>query len=259
MEGISLQEIDNVTVCRVESLSDELKGLIRDDLSAICLGRNLVADDAAYYSYPNTLRKFLETYDNIAQTQKVGIIGELLSHLLISRHRPDFKIVTLLLNKEDLQIRKGFDLVYLSDKELWYGESKSGELQQGTPIQKIGRLLSDAKNGIKQYLEGTRTKLWDSAILEASQTLDSDESLTAKELLRNDTTLLQGGVTIKKNALLVPILFNDISNPIDVDELVRKVQNIADEEVFDNVLVFCIHKSTYSKIVSFLRSEATRI
>lgn len=256
MDGISLQEIDNVTVCRVESLSDDLKGLIRDELSAICLGRSLVAEDAHYYSYSNTLKKFLETYDNIAQTQKIGIIGELLAHLLISRHRPDFKIVTLLLNKEDLQIRKGFDLVYLSDKELWYGESKSGELQQGTPIQKIGRLLSDAKNGIKDYLEGSRSKLWDSAILEASQTLGSEESLTAKELLRNDTVSLQSGVAIKKNALLVPILFNDINNPIDIDELVRKVQNIADEEVFNDILVFCIHKSTYSKIVEFLKAEA---
>lgn len=256
MDGISLQEIDNVTVCRVESLSDDLKGLIRDELSAICLGRSLVAEDAHYYSYSNTLKKFLETYDNIAQTQKIGIVGELLAHLLISRHRPDFKIVTLLLNKEDLQIRKGFDLVYLSDKELWYGESKSGELQQGTPIQKIGRLLSDAKNGIKDYLEGSRSKLWDSAILEASQTLGSEESLTAKELLRNDTVSLQSGVAIKKNALLVPILFNDINNPIDIDELVRKVQNIADEEVFNDILVFCIHKSTYSKIVEFLKAEA---
>lgn len=256
MDGVSLQEVDNVTVCRVESLSDDLKGLIRDELSAICLGRNLVAEDAAYYSYSKTLKKFLETYDNIAQTQKVGIIGELLAHLLISRHRPDFKIVTLLLNKEELQIRKGFDLVYLSNKELWYGESKSGELQQGTPIQKIGRLLSDAKNGIKDYLDGSRTKLWDSAILEASQTLDSEEGLTAKELLRNDTSSLQDGIEIKKNALLVPILFNDINDPIDVDELVRKVQNIANEEVFDDVLVFCIHKSTYSKIVAFLRAEA---
>lgn len=256
MDGIFLQEVDNVTICRVESLSDEIKSLIRDELSSICLGRSLVAEDADYYSYTNTLKKFLETYDNIAPTQQVGIIGELLSHLLISSHREDFKIVTLLLNKEELQIRKGFDLVYLYNNELWYGESKSGELQQGTPIQKVGRLLSDAKNGIKEYLEGNRAKLWDSAVLEASQTLDANDSMTAKKLLRNDSTLLQSGESIKKNALLVPILFNDVNEPIDISELLIKAQTIIQEQIFEDILVFCIHKSTYSKIVNFLRAES---
>lgn len=256
MDGLSLHEVDNITVCRVESLSEEIKGLIRDELSAICLGRTLTQEDSAYYSYSNTLAKFLETYDKIGQNQKVGIVGELLAHLLIAKHRPDFKIVTLLLNKEELQIRKGFDLVYLSDGELWYGESKAGELQTGTPIQKVGALLTKAKTGVHEYLNGTRSKLWDSAILEANHTLGTSESLTAKALLRNDVTALKSGTSIKKKALLVPILFNDVNSRIDTDGLITKVQSIVDENIFDDILVFCIHKSTYSRIVDFLRSEA---
>lgn len=257
MDGLSLHEIDNITVCRIESLSEEMKGLLREELSSICLGRTEVAADSVYYSYANTLKKFLETYDNLAQTQKVGIIGELLAHLLITKHRSDFKIVTLLLNKEELQIRKGFDLVYLCDGELWYGESKAGELQRGTPVQKVGQLLTKAKNGIKEYLDGTRSKLWDSAILEASHTLDHDDSITAKALLRNDFTALNDGREVKRKALLVPILFNDVSDHIELNELATKVQAVVDEQVFDDILVFCIHKSTYSKIVDFLRAEST--
>jgi hypothetical protein len=256
MDGVSLSNTGKLSVCRIERLSEKLKELIRCELSAICLGRNLTDEDSEYYSYPKTIKKFLETYDNIAPTQQVGIIGELLAHLLISRNYPDFKIVTLLLNKEELQIRKGFDLIYLAESELWYGESKAGELQDNTPTQKAGRLLSNAKNGVKNYLQGTRIKLWDSAILEANQTLSGNDNISAKQLLRNDATQLQTGTDIKKNALLVPVLFNDVSLPIDEAVLLNSVQAIIDEQVFDDVLVFCIHKSTYTKIVDFLRTES---
>ena len=39
MEDITLYQADGITVCKINNFSDELKGYIRSDLSAMCYGK----------------------------------------------------------------------------------------------------------------------------------------------------------------------------------------------------------------------------
>lgn len=188
----------------------------------------------------------------------MGVIGELLAHVLISRHIPDLSIVTLIMSKEEDQIHKGFDFVYISKGNiaLWYGEAKSGELQQQTTTQKNRDLLNKAKSGIVTYLKGSRDRLWDSAIIEANQTLVAAKAKTARQMLRDDLLAIQSNSSTKKNAILVSIIFHDVNNPLDENDLSSYLQTVKDEGVFNDITIFSIQKSTYSKVVDFLYSEA---
>lgn len=259
MDDVTIYKADGITVCKINNFDDELKGFIRGDLSAMCYGKNTVDEDATYYSYERTIKKFVDIFDHkLTDLQRMGVIGELLAHLLISRHIPDLSVVTLIMSKEEDQIHKGFDFVYISkgDVALWYGEAKSGELQRQTPSQKNKELLNTAKSGIITFLNGTRDKLWDSAIIEANQTLVAARAITARQILRDDLLAIQGDGESKKNALLVSVVFHDVNNPFDESELSPYLQGVKAEDIFNDVMIFSIQKSTYSKVVDFLHQEA---
>lgn len=259
MEDVTIHKADGITVCKINNFSDGLKGFIRSDLSSMCYGKSTVDEDASYYSYERTIKKFVDIFDNkLTDLQRMGVIGELLAHLLISRHLPELSIVTLIMSKEEDQIHKGFDFVYISkgDVALWYGEAKSGELQRQTPTQKNKDLLNTAKSGIVTYLNGTRDRLWDSAVIEANQTLVATRAITARQMLRDDLLAIQGDEGSKKNALLVSIVFHDVNNPFDESELSPYLHGVKAEGVFNNVMIFSIQKSTYSKVIDFLHKEA---
>lgn len=259
MENITTHKVDGITVCTITDLGEELKSIIRSDLSAMCYGKKTVDEDSTYYSYERTIKKFVDVFDNkLAPLQKMGVIGELLAHILISRQLPDLSVVTLIMSKEEDQIHKGFDFIYLSkgDVALWYGEAKSGELQNQTPTQKNRELLNAAKLGITGYLDGSRDKLWDSAVIEANQTLIGDRSTTARKMLRDDLLEIRSHDESRKNAILVSIVFHDVRNPLDENDLNLYLQEVKNENIFTNVMLFSIQKSTYSKVVDFLHREA---
>ncbi|WP_294315211.1 Hachiman antiphage defense system protein HamA [uncultured Chryseobacterium sp.] len=112
----------------IENFSDELKQLIRDQLQGIFHGFSEYESLEEFYSYQNTLKSFLERYNSKYDDAKKGIIGELLCHIILSNELDDFKCLSILKNKEERQVKKGFDIIYynLENIKLWYTEVKSG-------------------------------------------------------------------------------------------------------------------------------------
>lgn len=77
------------------------------------------------FTYKHTIKRFLERYE-LKKTIQKGMIGELLTHLLIPQYI-DFNAISIMKNKEENSIRKGFDIVYTDDNNsIWYCEVKSG-------------------------------------------------------------------------------------------------------------------------------------
>lgn len=260
IDGVSVTKEDGLVVCYIEEFSDQLKDLIREDLNRICYGKNRIdEDDLGHYSYKRTLKDFLKRYSEQSKNTQKGMMGEFISHLIINKVLPHLQTISVFFNKEDLSIRKGFDLNYidLEGNSIWYGEVKSGEITApSVPDDKNKSLINLAKNGIIEFLSGQRPNLWDSVIVDASLSFAQKEKKTVQDLLKNDIAQIEENTDVKKNVILVSVLFHDVQNKTTTQSVKDHLATIVSEGHFLNVILFCIQKTTYSKIEEFLNQEA---
>lgn len=262
INGISIKKEEGYVVCYIDELSDELKDLIRQELSYICHGKNEVEEyHLDHHSYKKTLTEFLKRYSSKSLEIKKGIMGEFIAHLIINKVLPNLNTISIFFNKEDLSMRKGFDLNYIDveGNVVWYGEVKSGELNDtASPDDKNKQLLGAAKNGVAELLSGQRPNLWNSVIIDAGLSFASDQRKKVKELLDGDIREIEENSVVKKNAILVSVLFHDAGNKITPESVKEHLSKIVTEDIFSDVILFSIQKSTYTKIESFLNEEISQ-
>jgi len=77
-----------------------------------------------------------------------------------------------------------------------------------------------------------------------------------KDLLINDIRAIEANPSIKKNSILISVLFHNSQNRITSDSVKQHLADITAENVFLEVIVFSIQKSTYTKIEEFLIAES---
>ena len=244
----------------IDHLSDEFKNVIRNNLSIISYGQSMVEeDDTGIYDYKNTLCEFLKRYDSKADDTKKGMMGELISNVLIRYYEGKLSCISVFFNKEERNIKKGYDIVYHSneDNSIWYSEVKSGtNNSKKKPDDATRELLDRANKDISDKFTEKRRTLWDSAIVDAGMVInDSKKSKNIKNLLSKD---LLENINLSKTrykAVLISVLFYDIQNVADHNVIVSYCQDIEKEKKFEDILVFSIQKNTYTEIEKFLRSE----
>jgi uncharacterized membrane-anchored protein len=88
-------------LCYIEDFSNELKKIMRERLSAICFGMSDGASGKKLYSYPSTIKEFLKRYESKPPKIKKGLIGELLTHILIAELFPEYAVVSPFFNLEE--------------------------------------------------------------------------------------------------------------------------------------------------------------
>lgn len=258
--GVTVTKKDNFVVCFIDEFSEELKSLLRNELTSICHGRNQVKEyNLDRYSYKKTLSSFFERYNGKTKEIKKGMMGELIAHLLIDKVLTQLQTITIYFNKEELSIRKGFDLTYVEMQEhaIWYGEVKSGEINNDTetPDIKNKDLLHNSKSSLLGFLSGERSNIWDSVLIDVGLSIASKERETVSRLLDNDAKQMTEKIRSKKNAILISVLFHDTNQKMTVEHLEQLIKDITDECCFDKVILFSIQKSTYIKIEKFLEKE----
>lgn len=262
INGVTVTQEDGYALCCVDEFTEEIKTLIRDELSAICHGKSEVEEYGLdRHSYKNTLAEFIKRYDTKTAETKKGMMGEFIAHLIINKVLPHLQTVTILFNKEDISIRKGFDLTYVEVEGgvIWYGEVKSGEINgDETPDQKNKGLLTDSKNGIATFFTGDRPNLWNSVIIDVGLSIAQGDRKKVKELLDADVREITEEEGTKKSAILISVLFHDVNNKISAASMQEHLDAIAAEDIFAKVILFSIQKSTYSRIEEFLREEIAR-
>lgn len=249
------------TLCVVNDFSDELKSLIRQNLVAAFWGDSYAELLPERYSYKNTLREFLTRYYSKDEKTKMGMIAELLSNILLRYYRQDIVCISVLRNKEDKGVKKGFDIIHFNptNRNLWYSEIKSGRKgQKETPCIANADLLKRAKSDIlATKFSNVRTTLWESAILDATLVLGQD-SATAKQvrqLLDEDSQKVANN-TLEKNAILVSVLYEPPSECVKIDSILDVLAEVTKEAQFSNVILFSTQKHTFDKVVLFLQDEA---
>ncbi len=247
---------NGVYICYIENFSDELKIKIREMLSSIWHGA-VDSQERQQFNYKNTLKRFLERYNPKTPDTKKGMIGELLSHLLIPQFI-DLNAISIMKNKEENSIRKGFDIVYSNNcNSIWYCEVKSGGDTNNTEDINIKnkQLLNNAKTDIQNHTLGDRATLWDSVLIDVNSTVfANNKKIDIKELLDEHHPDSEDR-NMDRNVILSSVLYKSLDTKISQDGLKSYKTDIDKENIFVGLIVFSIQKETYTKIENFLTQE----
>ncbi len=265
--GIALEKDtkNGVYICYIEDFSDELKAKIKDKFPELHSG-SVIVEENETYNLKNILKRFLKMYlfntNGTPKDSKIkkGIIGELLSHILIPEILPQLKMISVMRNKEENSMKKGFDSVYFDNSNIWYCEVKAGgdENEEENIDQKNKDLLGKAKRDLKSDVYGDRDSLWYSAIIDVASTIsEDDKKIEIKALLNQDHPDSTNRNT-DRNVIMSSVLYKSLDTKIAYSNLQTYKSNIDDENIFTNLIVFSIQKPTYEKIEKFLVEESKK-
>ncbi len=254
---------NNSLVCYISDLSDDLKNRIKNFLTSIFHGEADVIEDPDIYNFKDTLSEFMERYQSKNSKIKKGMIGELLTHVLIKSYIDEFQSISVFKNKEEKSIKKGFDIVYFNDSDdrIWYSEVKAGgdtplSIRRNTNDQYNRILLERAKTQIAEEVIGERFALWDSVKTDIQKTISSLSTKNKiKNLLKKDFPNAVGR-NLDRNIILVSVLYRATNTKIDFEEIKSyRDTTHTNEPVFTDLIVFSIQKETYIKIEQYLELE----
>lgn len=265
MNGVIFEQDENsfATICIVEEFSDELKNLIRQNLSSICLGAAQGNSQREVYSYENTLREFINRLQAKNEDQKKGMIGELLAHILLISHFEDFSIISPFFNMEDRGMKKAFDVIlfHSTEQRLYFTEVKAGGVNQENSDTNAKNLilLREAKRDILEKIQSNNDKNWLNAINGAKLAL---ESMNIRDIvvssLENCLSLSQTQESDagNENVILVSAIYNNISDRLILRNVTDYSETVQTENNFNFSIIFSIQKQTYERVSDFLESEA---
>lgn len=249
------------SLCIIDNLSEDLKNLIRSELSKVCHGTAKSSSAKSIYSYVRTLSEFMKRYKGKTSPTKLGMIGELLCHILLFSHDQALSAVSPMFNMEEASIKKGFDLLATrkSDSTLWITEVKSGELGKVARDQKTRILIDKARDDLVHRIGAENATIWHTAINNVSIAVESNrpEKTVLLELLEDLLDNSEKGANDPSlaNVILVPILFENTTNAMNFEIIKEKNKILIEANTFASCIIFAIQKSTLDKVEKFLYSE----
>lgn len=262
--GIRFEQSGNSTLFIISYISEELIEKIQNQLSSICHGLSDGKSERDAYNYQNTLKEFFKRYEGKTNHQQIGMVGELLAHVLFFSYFDKFDTVSPFFNSEERNVKKGFDIILYDteNSEIWITEVKSGHIHQDKNANEtIKDLLGTAKRDLNSRLNENNQALWINAITGAKKSLDDcvDKKQLVKNILESiqDEVVNDRAVSLDRNVVLVSTLFHNLSDPIQISTARGFSSNLIVEGIFNKHLIVCIQKNTLDRIVNILREELT--
>ena len=261
IDGVSITRKTSAIVCRIDNFSDELKSEIRKRLSAICHGPDMASSGSVIVSYRETLKEFNKRYASKSESTKKGMVGELLTHILLLKLCPELDPANPFFNMEESSIKKGFDLIVFDGRleKMWITEVKSGSAGEANANVFTNMLINSAKNDLKNRLAENETHIWLNAINGARLALSkgsvkSQISQILESCYQEASDEEQDGSN--KNVILVSVTYKNTSDPVLAEEVNKRLKKIEGEDIFHDVMIFSIQKEAYEHVAEFLSSEA---
>lgn len=253
-EEITIQRVNNITLCIINDFTDTFKKLIRNTLSIVCYGPSINKPELINeYPFEQTIASFKERYSSKSDDLKTGMLGELLAHILIDNFLEELKVFSPYFNKEEGHIRKGFDILYIDTKNscVRYGEVKSGAIHQNKTINETNlELLYNAEVDLREKLRNKERKvLWDNAKNDALLYRTLNTSVNIHSLLSKDQ---QTHLSKDKKVILISVCFHDINDKIDISKIGNFYKKHIARGSFLDTIIFSIQKNTLEKIEAFM-------
>ena len=262
MDGVNRIEYDGVLCYRVEKLSTDLKEEIRGSLAGICHGAEKATSGSSLYTYKRTLREFLNRFYKKTEATQKGMIGELLSHVLLTAFEKKYASINPCVNMEEESIKKGFDLVFSNsdDKNVWLAEVKAGACSANVD-DKLKSLLRLARDDLFEKLNSSRFALWQNAINGVAVAVKdiSVKKALSKILERHNENAVDGlSKSQDYNVILIAVAFKgDLIFTADDETVIREQSSQSIQKKFKSACMVAIQKSTLGAIVDFFEDEVT--
>lgn len=253
---------DHLTIT-IHEFSDEFKSAIRESLSSICNGPRKSLRDSELYGYRATLREFLYRLAQKDDNTKKGMIGELLTHLLLIHGRAAVSSLNPYFNLEERNVKKGFDLVVRDNEtgETLLTEVKSGDCDDAdeTSMIKANSLFSIASRDMLEKLSKPRHALWQNAINGAQAAMphgklkDQIEEVLEK---MNRRAIKSEDTPADHHVILVAVPYCGrvpYGTSLQVSEALLRHRR---KPKFASVGMICIQKKAYKMVVDFLIQES---
>ncbi|MCZ9955202.1 hypothetical protein [Brachyspira hyodysenteriae] len=206
---------DMVFLYIIKDLSDKLKSYIRENLD-LYVGNNK-------NEYISVLKQFKEIIDSKDDIKKMGIIGELLSHIFIKCNSNNFKTISVLFNLEDKSYTKAFDIVITDSKEntLWFAEVKSGQVNENETSQsKNTTLLQKSKREFIDKINNQEKYIWANTINHAEKIIKDENSKILDILNKIYDEKIK--IDYYRNAVLFSVVFNNIDDTIIFEKILEE-------------------------------------
>ncbi|MGF6486532.1 hypothetical protein [Pseudomonas frederiksbergensis] len=265
MDGVTFKAVDEYAMCCVERLSHEFTEAIKENLSQICHGAQKSSRGKEMYKYGETIKGFWERYSSKPDNTKIGMLGELLAHIVILKFFPEFEVVSAFFNLEERSIKKGFDLILFKpeSKNVWITEVKSGQLHnRGTTCTTTTDLLTSARDDLRRRLAEQQSNHWLNAVNTANAAILNkvDYKELVIDILEDEGALVAKKIAHSKdnNVFLVAALFHNVSQEIQEPTVSRFSQRLEKAAHFKSSFVLSLHKGTLKKLESFMKAEALR-
>lgn len=259
IKGITIQNQGSFSICYIEQFSSELQRVIRRQLSGLYNGFADTEETPEIYSYENTIASFLDVYQSKSEATRKGMIGELLAHVVINHYFLHLYPISVLKNKEERSIKKGFDIIYFEDAttKLWYAESKSGAKGAAKDSSNANIvLLNRANSSLEKVFTSTRSYLWNSALVDVNLTVSNkSKKIDIKKLLSKDIPS-KTNPPGKKNVILISVLYNELKDKINPASVASFIAEKSKGTTYGTITVLCVQKNTFAKVAQFLQSES---
>lgn len=206
------------------------------------------------------MRSFWKRIKNKPMKTKVGMIGELITHLFLTGDGAPYSSVNRLFNLEEASIKKGFDLVVrdLSSNELHFVEVKSSAVMSKNPTTKLTRLLRTADKDISGKLNAPADNLWDNALAHCSSAMrktdlrDRIEDILAA--FKEDAYEAPSSGT--HHVILSAISFNKTAGYCTPQAYETARKAVKAWGSYKSLTYFVAQKKTYEAIIDFIEKEA---
>lgn len=262
LNGIVCKKNQKYCLIYINEFTEDIKAALRNWLAIICHGEDYVKSGRQMYSYESTIKEFLKRYKEKSSEIQIGMIGELLIHLILTHYFDEFKVVTPYFNMEERSIKKGYDVV-LTEKNvpsIWLIEVKSGELHKDKDVnQTMNDLLNIAKSDLKKRLNEENVSLWHEAINGAKIAFDSCDSM--KDAVLNvlmdwgDEAYLGNNTSKNKNVIISGVVFAYLDDLLKEDVVKNKQHMMGKGDLFEKTYVIAMQKGTCEKVYQFLKDE----
>ena len=258
----SVSKNKKYSLCVITDFSDELKDMIRLNLSKVCHGNAKVGTSNKIYSYKLTLKEFVKRFKNKDSKTKIGMIGELLCHIMLYHYHDNFKPASPFFNMEEGSIKKGFDLIAIdrNTQTFWLTEVKSGRTGTLDKNKKIKTLIDLAKKDLEGRIPNSDSTIWYSAINNVELSVESGrpEKDLLIEFLSEFLQACDANIDKSSEArvILVPVLFENTKDRLKIDTIEAKGLQVEAESEFCECMIFAIQKSTMQKVEDFFYDEA---
>lgn len=262
MNGVRITEsLSGVKLLIVDEISEDIQQEIKDRLVDFCWGAAEARSAPDMLSVKNTLASFFERYDAKSEETQLGIAGELVVHITLPYLIPDLDVVSVLFNKEERSIKKGFDLVFFDDhtRRIWYGEVKTGKLSKSFTDSnaKARDLMHTSIRGLNTMLSEPQISRWQAARIDVSLVIEgSTKGNTVRDLLSDDWggVSSQGPNKKKQNGVFAAVVINPRSHS-EIDA--KTVNDIADSSnslsTFDRYHAIIVQQDELETVVRYLR------